>query len=294
MKVLAIIHGARKIRATHKRFLTACQVDLTLDFSISYTTHSGHATALAREAKGNVDLLIVHGGDGLINEVVNGLCANPGSNPKLFLLPGGTGNDFIRNFSQRKGSEYLPFERFNQPGQVIRIPYCKTENTRRHFINISDVGFGGHVVNALNFFRKTFGTNSAYVLAVLRTFVSYKASSMTLKFNETHMEQPFFMIAVCHGSVFGKGMVIAPGKQPSNPYFELVVLGRVTIWDYLKNLWKLRTGKRISHPEIHYYQTTALQITSSDGKILGETDGEALEGRFIAYGFSDETIEVLS
>lgn len=293
MKVLAIIHGARKIRATHKRFLTACQADPSLDFSSICTTQSGHASELAKEAKGNVDLIIVHGGDGLINEVVNGLCANPGSNPKLFLLPGGTGNDFIRNFNKSKGSEYLPFERFNQPGQQIRIPYSKTENTRRHFINISDVGFGGHVVNALIFFRKTLGTNSAYVLAVLRTFVSYKASSMILKFNDIHMEQPFFMIAVCHGSVFGKGMVIAPGKQPSNRYFELVVLGRVTIWDYLKNLWKLRTGKRISHPEIHYYQTTSLQITSSTDKILGETDGEAMNGRVITYEFSDQVIEVL-
>lgn len=293
MKVLAIIHGARKIRATHKQFLTACQADPSLDFSSICTTQSGHASVLAKEAKGNVDLIVVHGGDGLINEVVNGLCANPGSNPKLFLLPGGTGNDFIRNFNKSKGSEYHPFERFNQPGQQIRIPYCKTENTRRHFINISDVGFGGHVVNALNFFRKTLGTNSAYVLAVLRTFVSYKASSMILKFNDIHMEQPFFMIAVCHGSVFGKGMVIAPGKQPSNRYFELVVLGRVTIWDYLKNLWKLRTGKRISHPEIHYYQTTSLQITSSADKILGETDGEAMNGRVITYEFSDQVIEVL-
>ncbi len=293
MKVLAIIHGARKIDAAHKRFLATCQEDITLNLSIEYTSRIGHASALASEAKGNVDLIIIHGGDGLINEVVNGLCANKGLNPKVFILPGGTGNDFIRNFKQSPLFETKPFELFHRQGTKIQIPFCQSERDIRFFINISDVGFGGHVVNALNYFRKTYGTNSAYILAVLRTFVSYKANTMTLKFNETHMEQPFFMIAVCHGAVFGNGMVIAPGKHPNKSYFELVILGDVTLWDYLKNLWKLKRGVRINHPKIHYYQTTFLQIRSSSQELLGEADGEALDGKVFTYGFSTETLEVL-
>ena len=293
MKVLAIIHGSRKIPAVHAQFLAACQEDPKLEFTRSHTTHGGHATTLAREAKGNVDVLILHGGDGLINEVVNGLCANTGLNPKVFILPGGTGNDFIRNFKRSPLLAKNPIDLFQHHGNQVRIPFCQSEREIRYFINIADVGFGGHVVQSLNRFRATLGVKASYFLSVLRTFISYNAQELSLTFNKKTHTQPYFMVAICHGSTFGNGMIIAPGKDPKLPHFRLVILGDVSLWDYIKNLPKLKRGIEISHPEIHYAYATAVDITSATNIILGETDGEFIQGNSFHVGFSDQIIHVI-
>jgi diacylglycerol kinase (ATP) len=293
MKVLAIIHGSRKIPAVHARFLAACKEDPTLEFTQSHTTQGGHATTLAREAKGRVELLILHGGDGLINEVVNGLCAKTGLNPKVFILPGGTGNDFIRNFKRSDLLTTTPFELFQQQGSQIQVPFCQSELDIRYFINIADVGFGGHVVQSLNRFRATLGVKASYFLSVIRTFISYKAQELSLSFNNNAHTQRYFMVAICHGSTFGNGMIIAPGKDPKLPQFRLVILGDVSLWDYLKNLPKLKRGIEISHPEIHYEQATSVDIATAKNLMLGETDGEFIQGKSFHLGFSDQIIQVI-
>jgi len=293
MKVLAIVHGSRKIPAAHARFFAACCADTELEFTESYTTHGGHATILAREAKGKVDLLVLHGGDGLINEVVNGLCAKKGLNPKVFILPGGTGNDFIRNFKRSALAESQPFKLFQQEGIPIKIPFCQCGKEIRYFINIADIGFGGHVVESLQRFRAYFGAKASYFLAIIRTFISYKAQEFNLSFNDQTHSHRHFMIAVCHGSTFGNGMIIAPGKDPSAPYFRLVILREITLWDYLKNLPNLRRGKEISHPEIQYERTASIDITSSSKVLLGEIDGELIVGNSFQLAFSDQLIHVI-
>lgn len=293
MKVMAILHGARKIREPHKRFLAACQEDPELEFSQIHTAYGGHASILARDAKGKVDLLILHGGDGLINEVVNGLCVNKGLNPKVFILPGGTGNDFIRNFKRSRLLEKKPFELFQLQGSHVQIPFCQANGEIRYFMNIADLGFGGHVVESLNRFRATLGVKASYFLSVIRTFISYNAQELSLTFNEKTKAQRYFMVAICHGSTFGNGMIIAPGKDPKQPYFRLVILGDVSFWDYIKNLPKLKRGIEINHPEIHYENTTFVDITSATNIILGETDGEFIQGNSYHLGFSEEVIHVI-
>jgi YegS/Rv2252/BmrU family lipid kinase len=292
MKILGIIHGNRKLNSLHGSFFEACKADPSLEVSLKKTEFSGHAKSMACEGKFLYEMIIIHGGDGLINEVVNGLCSVPGKNPKIFLLPGGTGNDFIRNFKPDKYDLSSFTQKLRQPGTIIPVPYCKTELELRYFMNIADFGFGGHVVHSLDYFRQRFGTKASYFLAVIKSFLSYKAPEFTLKFNESTHKKHFFMVAICHGSVFGDGMIIAPGNDPQQANFQLVVLGNVSLWDYIKNLPKLRKGLRIKHPEIHYHNTQEVQLDSTTAFVNGETDGEFIQGKQIQLGFSEHKIEV--
>ncbi len=79
---------------------------------------------------------------------------------------------------------------------------------------------------------------------------------------------------------------------PKKANFQLVVLGNVSLWDYIKNLPKLRKGLRIKHPEIHYHNTQEVQLDSTSTFVNGETDGEFIHGKHIQLGFSENKIEV--
>jgi YegS/Rv2252/BmrU family lipid kinase len=292
MKISFILHGQRKLKRIHREFISRCQKMPGFVCTFTYTTSGGHAIELAKEAKSSADVVIVHGGDGLLNEVINGLCSIPGKHPKLLILPGGTGNDFCRNFAPIDLIQ--PLEVFGRPGTPVTIPYLKTEGALRFFINIADLGFGGAVVASLNAYRQRFGPSASYFLAILKTFTHYKAQELELSFNGKTQTQPFFMIALCNGAVFGNGLTIAPGKHPRSAHFQAVLLGRVSLWDYLWHLPKLIRGKRIVHPEIHYHETTSLTIRATSGTLSGETDGELILGTSFEFGLSEHIISVLN
>ena len=293
MKVLAIIHGARRLRPSVKKLFDYYTTDTRVSFQAILTHASGHAKTIASDAKGQVELIIVYGGDGLLNEVINGLCSCSGSNPKVLVIPGGTGNDFLRNFKHSSDHNLDIVALYNSQGCVIPIPYCKTNNEKRYFINIADVGFGGHVVSALTKFRNHLGINASYILAVIRTFFSFKPVPMKLLINNHEFALPFFMIAVCHGSTFGNGMIVGPGKNPRIAQFLVVVFGKITILDYLKNFLKLKRGIRINHPGINYYETSALSILTENSALFGETDGEPLAAGSFTFGYSGQEITFL-
>jgi YegS/Rv2252/BmrU family lipid kinase len=291
--ITCIKHGAKKIRAEHLAFVEACQEDANLSVSVLTTEHPNHAFELAQMAKTNAELIIILGGDGTINEVVNGLCSIPGENPTLFILPNGNGNDFIRNFSSTPLDKMSPAEILRQAPVEVRVPYLQTHNKKQFFINIADIGFGGHVVKNLNDYRKKYGHSFSYLLAILRTFRNHKAIPFSIEFNGQQKNQSYFMLAICNGAAFGKGLFIAPQKHPRDPHFQLVSLGQVSVWDYIKHVPQLYKGQPITHPEISYHQTTQITIKTEEGKTHCEIDGEYLESAFFEFGFSDAVVRVI-
>jgi YegS/Rv2252/BmrU family lipid kinase len=294
MKVICIQNTTRKLRQTHKRFLQACKDDSEIEFHHYKTESANHAKELAEKAKGNCDILLVIGGDGTLNEVVNGLCIAPGTNPKIFLLPGGTGNDFHRNFLASDLSAQSPINLFSQKGESVQIACLQTASEKRYFINIIDIGFGGNVVRELNELRNKFGAGFSYFLAIIRTFFKYKKPVLTISYNGTERTQKFFMLAICNGPVFGNGLIISPGTNPRENQFGLVILGDVSLFDYLRNLPNLWRGKRISHPEINYEITDEVTISSSIGDVYAETDGEFIASTAFYVSFHTEILEFLT
>lgn len=294
IKVVSIQNGARKLRREHASFLFACQTDKNIDFINYQTKHAKHAKEIAQSVKGKCDLLIVVGGDGTLNEIVNGLCVAPGTNPKIFLLPGGTGNDFHRNFIASDLSTQSPTNLFSQMGERVYIACLQTNTETRYFLNIADVGFGGSVVSELNLLRNKFGAGFSYFIAIIRTFFKYRKPVLTLSYNGVERTQKFFMLAICNGPVFGNGLIVSPGTNPREKQFGLVILGDVSMIDYLRNLPNLWRGKRIKHPEIIYETTDEVIISSSLGNVCAETDGEFIRSSSFRLSFHTEIVEFLT
>lgn len=292
-KIVAIKHGKKSIQPIVQSFLKRCELDKNISYSIYETQYPKHAIALARNLNQTIDALIVIGGDGTMNEVVNGLLSLNNTPPPILLIGAGTGNDFIRNFHPVNFTQN-PLDIFQSIPSNIPIGKIQTENELRYFINIADIGFGGKVVSNLEKVRRITGSRIAYILAILWSFFNYNKKYMRIEFNGMLKEEPFFMIAACLGSTFGDGMIIAPGKKRKDDHFQLVMLGKIKIWHYLFYFGKLRKGKRILHKEVSYNNTNGFSITGIETMLEAEVDGEAIKANSFYVSKANISIPLLN
>ncbi|QVQ54109.1 diacylglycerol kinase family lipid kinase [Spiractinospora alimapuensis] len=97
MRALYVVNPHATTTTAHIRDVIAGELKANLDLELVETRHQGHARDLARQAtEEGIDLLIALGGDGTINEIVNGVLETPGPHPAVTVVPGGSGNVFAR------------------------------------------------------------------------------------------------------------------------------------------------------------------------------------------------------
>ena len=132
----------------------------------------------------------------------------------------------------------------------------------------------------LSRFKGFLGGKFAYGLSILYTFLSYKKPIVTIKSGDFNFHGPLLMAAFCNGSVFGNGLHIHPKAKINDGLLKLTLLGKVSLWDYIKNVVKVKNGKQIIHPEAHYLSIkNEAELISLNGVIFAETDGEGLSGQ---------------
>jgi diacylglycerol kinase (ATP) len=276
IKICFIIHGKHKNRKTHFDYIDACRTEQHFQTTIHYTEKQGDARYFASlEAEKGTEILIAVGGDGTVNEVLNGIMYTTNERIILGILPAGTGNDFVRSIST-----------FAKPQQLVRsILEQKTTSTDvgliqhdvdHYFLNIADIGFGGKAVEVLNRQRKLFGGPLSYPLAILRTFFGFKKPFLKISGSGIEHQGETFMAAFCNGHSFGKGLVIHPGANPQDGQLNLTLLGKVSILEYLQHLGDLKKGRKITHPEIRYFCGNEFKVTIEKGKASTEADGELI------------------
>ncbi|MDD4646500.1 MAG: diacylglycerol kinase family lipid kinase [Bacteroidales bacterium] len=287
-KIGFILHGKVRGKKEIKESLIA---GFSLDYSVRFyeTIHPRHAEHLTDLAlHEGCDFVIAVGGDGTLNEVVNGYL-NAGGNDKfnasLGVLPLGTGNDFARNLKLNKSIGQLEhLVKSNQPrlldaGKMeMKLPDGST-NTR-FFDNIADLGFGAEVVarvNGVHLRKILLGGTLTFVLAILRTFSSYRHKNARITWDGFEWEGKVLCLVVAKGRYFGSGVGVAPGARPDDGMFEVVIFADLSIMDYLRYYSKLRRLEKIDHPEVTYHRTNKLCVESTGKPIIIEADGE-IEG----------------
>lgn len=261
---------------------------------IYISEYAGHLPKLVQHAieEGSTKL-IVAGGDGSVNELVNGLMNSIHSNStklqisdfRLGIIPMGTGNDFCKtlncaqNISELK--EQISLDNI-QSVDCGKAHYFNEnqEPTTRYYINITDVGMGGEVVEQLAKSTSIFSKSAQYQIQILKTFFTYKKSSVIVKKNNELLYQGKAMnVVVANGKYFGNGLGIAPEAQLNDGQMEVIVLGDITTLDYLTHLSKVKKCNKLSHPQVFYYQSDIVEITSADERRLAID----MDGEFVGY-----------
>jgi YegS/Rv2252/BmrU family lipid kinase len=251
------------------------------------TTCPGHALELARQA---LDLgytrIVVHGGDGTINETINGLLSHNQSEFQLALLPNGTGADLVRTLGIPHALPKAAQKARDGSARLLDIGLVhfvdlEGNPARRHFINVTDVGFGGDLVRYVNSHSKWLGGKLSFLQGLLVTLFRYQNKRMVLTINEQEkMEVRASSIVVANGQYFGGGMWVAPEARLNDGFFEVVVIGDVSKIEVLANIKRLYQGTLAEHPRVTIYKAKTIELTSAE-EVLIDMDGE-LVGRLPA------------
>ena len=258
--------------------------------SASESLYAKNSIEIAQKIAHENDYIIAVGGDGTLNEVVNGVMLYheeyPSQKlPTIGVLPLGTANDFVKSINHKRGIDELLTLIKNKQHQQIDIGklQCFDEDRiskiTRYFINIADVGFGAHVVHKTNSSNSLFGANFKYTKAILSTFLSYKPRQLTIQFDDQPKQiSNTLSLIFANGKYFASGLCIAPHAQLSDGNLAITQVGNVSMFDFLFYLGALKKGKKISHAEAKYFKAKRIKISSDDKEGAIEADGE-----FIGY-----------
>ncbi len=282
MKTIAIIANRKHKKAVQLKNRLAQILPENFQVYDKLADRQGHATELALEAVNeNADYIIAAGGDGTLNEVVNGIMqASPEKREKLVLglFPQGTGNDFARTAGIPKSLDELALSITNEKHRKIDIGFVEFMGgdgtmQSRYFDNVAEIGVGAKAVEIVNKSSKTLGSTLTFFLGVVRAFLGYKQQSVRIKAEDFQWVGKIVAVCVANGRYFGSGLGIAPGANLDDGKLALVIVGNIRIIHFLRYLPLLRSLKYIKHPEVHYLSVNSCEIIASENYPV-EMDGE--------------------
>lgn len=201
---------------------------------VVHTQGPGDAGRLVREARRDrVDCVVLVGGDGTLNDAVQGYLDEDGGvaqGPDLGLIPAGTGGDFRRTFDIGDEAEAAAWRLLNARPRPLDLGLLSLtshdgRDVRRAFINITSFGIGGLTDRIVNASPKWMGGKAAFLVGTLRAMLIYRDTPVRVKVDgEVCLEAPIFNVALANGRYFGGGMMIAPNADPSDGLLDVVAL----------------------------------------------------------------------
>ena len=211
----------------------------------------GDATRLVREAyQAGYRKFLAVGGDGTSFEIVNGLfpAAAPEERPTLAFLPLGTGNSFLRDFTDR-GVEYARRALLTgqkRPCDVLRLQH---RDGVLHYMNLLSVGFTANVATLTNRRFKFLG-ELGYLLGVLVCLVRLERRAFPLRADQDQEmdRRPCLFLTFNNSQFTGGKMRIAPQANSSDGLIEFVRWGPVGRLGLIANLHRLYDGSHVNHP----------------------------------------------
>ncbi len=260
-------------------------------FTEHITAYAGEATTVARGAlQAGRDCVVAVGGDGTLNEVVNGYFDEAGQiinrAAAIGLLPSGTGSDFRRSIGVTTRSQALAALLSGQqrPIDVGRVDLIghNGERISRNLINMASFGLGGEAVALVNSWRKTwprlFGSRMRYTAAALLALRKYRTVTVSISLDHnapTVIQSGFFIVA--NGRFAGGGMMFAPQAKLDDGLLDVVLIDGATRWEIVKELPGIKSGKYTLHPKVSQTRARTIEITS-DTPLAVDIDGE-----FVGY-----------
>jgi YegS/Rv2252/BmrU family lipid kinase len=229
--------------------------------------HLGEAAAAAPDA-----LLVVVGGDGTVNEVVNGA-----PRAEVAVLPCGTGQDFGR--THRIPSAFDDAVRIALGGEVRPIDLGRVAfagGGSRLFANVASAGMSGAVARRANAMTKALGGRATFFYALTREFLAWQNTQVVVGLDGgLRREGPMHDVIVANGRYHGGGMKVAPDARQDDGLFDVVLIGDVTKLDFLTTAPKLYSGAYLSHPKVEPLSSSTVVIESAEPLPL-EVDGEPI------------------
>lgn len=240
-----------------------------ISLDTEFTKYPKHAVELAKAARDKYDMIIVAGGDGTINEVINGIGK---SKIMLAIIPFGSTNVLALElgipFDVKEASKLIG------QGKKLRIDlgYAQTDEVARYFTMMADVGFVPKLIEGVNLKVKKRLGNLAYLFAGIQQLLKYKWQNIHVKHK---MHSVGYFVIVSNIKDYAGEYQIAQKASINDGLLDLVVINRKSFWTIIKFIFLISIGKSNKFLKGEYYQIKEAYIYSKH-KMLVQIDGELL------------------
>jgi YegS/Rv2252/BmrU family lipid kinase len=270
-------------------------------FSVKNTQRKGHATEFTRELiAGGYRKIISIGGDGTLNEIINGIFTQdrcPSTEILLSLIPVGTGNDWGRMFGIPliyEGAVQVIKEGKHMLHDIGVVSYFNgEERAKTYFLNIAGLGFEAVVVRKTNRQKDKGMSNKAiYFYNLLSSLISYRNTPVDITIDGKTSKSKIFSINVGNGRYCGGGMRQTPDALPNDGLFDITVIREMGRIEIIRSLQLLYDGTIMSHPKVDGYRSNNLKVTS-ESLLYVEADGESLGHTPVEFSIIPSAVNII-
>jgi diacylglycerol kinase (ATP) len=254
-----------------------------LEIAERVTQEPGHATSLTRDALlAGEQLIVAVGGDGTVNEVVNGFCDDAGvplvTTARLGVIERGTGCDMIRTYAIPK--RVRDAVALLSGGRDRRIDLGQAsylaggEAVSRMFVNVGSCGLTGDVARRANSSTKRFGGTASFLYATAAAFASWRNCPFSITIDGAARRMLVANNVICaNGRYFGGAIRIAPDAAPDDGLFDVIMIGDVGKVDLALNAHRLYRGTLARHRLVEVTRAARI-VVEPERQLPVEIDGE--------------------
>jgi diacylglycerol kinase (ATP) len=262
---------------------------LGLDVELKLTTRPHEATEIAaRAARNGSSDVIVAGGDGTINEVIQGLA---GTKARLAIIPRGTANVLARELGLPLDDEQAALVAARGKSRRIHLGLAieETTNVSRHFALMAGIGLDASIVRGVQPSLKKRIGKGAFWVSGLSHLAAWNPNPFTLEIDGREYTATF--AAIGKGSRYGGDLAITPEARLDHPEFEVCIIETASRFRYLRLLsYAMREGMPRNRPEVKFVKASRIRAY---GDAHVQIDGELIGGLPMRFEIAPESLEVI-
>lgn len=263
---------------------------------IVMTIGEGDATAVAeRSAREGYDHLFVAGGDGTLNEVLNGIAAVPGalSRTVFGIVPIGTGNDLATALGYPDDIDGALDRLLSSTPIAVDVGVLNG----RHFLNVSGGGFIAEVSDAVDTQLKSIAGRLAYLIGGAQVLLTHEpiparvvwSDGVTGGTRDLHLHA----FAVCNSRQIGGGRLIAPDAIIDDGLLDVCLIEAMPMMEFVALLRRVSSGDHIADERVSYFRASQIELTF-DRTVKVNTDGQVLDASRCDYRVEPRTVRLLA
>ncbi|HEX7195863.1 MAG TPA: diacylglycerol kinase family protein [Candidatus Limnocylindria bacterium] len=260
---------------------------------LELSRRAGDARAMAAEAvREGHDRVIAIGGDGTVQEVVNGLLSSGAATASLGIVPLGSGNDLARSLAlptDLASAWRLAIGHGTRPIDVARA--SNGDGEHRWFASAGGIGFDAQVAAAMASRRGWQWGRAGYLLTTLAELRRFENRRVRLVVDGESVTRDVLFVAIANGAYYGGGMRIAPSALPDDGSLDLCVVGDVSRLTVLRQLPNLYRGTHVDHPAVEMRAGSVIEVEGDAGTRI-HLDGEPFGGLPMRVSLTPRALEV--
>jgi len=245
-------------------------IQRSTSYDLYFTTENRKADLLTNSIikdKDYTDLMIV-GGDGTINEAINGI---RNKQPTVSVISFGTGNDTIKHIQSRFDFNSQIETAFNGNIKKIDVGECNG----RLFLNGVGIGFDGKVVEKMAAKGKKFQGYYSYLAEVLRILLTYREREISATFNDYTINDEVLLMTIAKGTTFGGGFKINPYALNDDGLLDICFVGKVPSWTRINYVLKMKDGGHRKLKAVSFYKSKEVTVEENPA-LVAHMDGESI------------------